>query len=386
MNTSQLQGLKSKISNILSDISSISYTEYQELNRDRMNRTSPEKDLKPYYLIYLLFVELLDFSYSGEEEKISFTIPIKYKENTFLLQHRKLGMALLSTNKSLESDSKKIVKLVNKAIDKAKPFFDYYANKASNANALNIINNSLAFYDRYNFQLELYKRKLKELTNYSNQKTIESGLDDPISDFVNRHNHINLLQREKKWIAISVIDSFFSLTEHIFIHASIIQGKLLTKSEIAKLTISEWKEKFKKCIDISIPYNLEIFNKLLCIKNNVRNHLAHGAFGKNNESFQIHSPVGAIPMVLSPTTSKFSIGENLKFTDDQIIKILEEFIEYYWEKNNFIETIYIRSGLPTILTFALDETYKNAMISVHEMESFTKYISEMCDNAANMDW
>ena len=48
MNASQLQGLKSKISNILSDISSISYTEYQELNRDRMNRTSPEKDLKPY--------------------------------------------------------------------------------------------------------------------------------------------------------------------------------------------------------------------------------------------------------------------------------------------------------------------------------------------------
>jgi hypothetical protein len=83
MNASQLQGLKSKISNILSDISSISYTEYKELNLDRMNRTSPEKDLKPYYLIYLLFVELLDFPYSGEEEKISFTIPIKYKKIYF---------------------------------------------------------------------------------------------------------------------------------------------------------------------------------------------------------------------------------------------------------------------------------------------------------------
>jgi hypothetical protein len=106
-------------------------------------------------------------------------------------------MALLSTNKSLESDSKNIVKLVNKAIDKAKLFFDYYANKASNANELNIINNSLAFYDRYYFQLKLYKIKLKELANYSNQKTIESELNDPISDFVNRHNHINLLQREK---------------------------------------------------------------------------------------------------------------------------------------------------------------------------------------------
>jgi len=203
---------------------------------------------------------------------------------------------------------------------------------------------------------------------------------------MNRYNYINTLTKERRWLAISVIDAFFSFTEHIFIHSAIIQGKLSNKAEIAKLTLSEWKEKFKCCIDISLPENLKIFNRLLSIKDNVRNYLTHGAFGKNNEVYQIHSPIGAMPMVLSPITADFSISENLSFTDDKIIKILEEFIEYYWEQDNFIETIYIKSGLPTILTFSLDNTYQKAMISNEEMELFTNHLSEIYCNSLNMDW
>lgn len=91
-------------------------------------------------------------------------------------------------------------------------------------------------------------------------------------------------------------------------------------------------------------------------------------------------------MVLSPITADFSISENLSFTDDKIIKILEEFIEYYWEQDNFIETIYIKSGLPTILTFSLDNTYQEAMSSNEKMELFTNHLSEIYCNSLNMDW
>lgn len=384
MNASQLQGLRSKISNILSDISSIPHTEYKKLNLYRMNRTSSEKDLKPYYLIYLLFVELLDFYYSGNEEKISFTIPIKYKNNIFLLQHRKLGMALLSDDSRLEDQAKELVKLINKAINKAKPFFAYYANEVSNSNDLNIINHSLSFYSRYKFQLNLYHQKSNKLLNIGSIPLEKDS--NWLLNAMNRYNYINTLTKERRWLAISVIDAFFSFTEHIFIHSAIIQGKLSNKAEIAKLTLSEWKEKFKRCIDISLPENLKIFNRLLSIKDNVRNYLTHGAFGKNNEVYQIHSPIGAMPMVLSPITADFSISENLSFTDDKIIKILEEFIEYYWEQDNFIETIYIKSGLPTILTFSLDNTYQKAMISNEEMELFTNHLSEIYCNSLNMDW
>ncbi|UTH26032.1 hypothetical protein L0F67_03480 [Actinobacillus suis] len=192
--------------------------------------------------------------------------------------------------------------------------------------------------------------------------------------------------KRKNWLAISVIDAFFSFTEHVFIHSAILQGKLQTKQEIAQLTVSEWKDKFKRCIDISVPKNRDFYDKLSLLKDQIRNHLTHGAFGKNNEAFQIHSPVGAIPMLISPTTSMFSVGENLKFTDEEAIKIIEEFIEYYWGSKNFIENIYIQSGLPAVLTFALDSTYKRAMVSLDEMENFTHYLSEEFCNSMNMDW
>jgi len=72
-------------------------------------------------------------------------------------------MALLSDDSRLEDQAKELVKLINKAINKAKPFFAYYANEVSNSNDLNIINHSLSFYSRYKFQL-IYITK--NLTNY----------------------------------------------------------------------------------------------------------------------------------------------------------------------------------------------------------------------------
>lgn len=384
MTESELQALKNKISLILKDISNLSESEYQAIEQGKMIRTPYEKELKPYYLIFLLFVSFLGYGYSGKEEKVSFTIPIKYKGNVFLLQHRKLGMALLSFSGVPKDDCLSVVKLINKAINKVKPFFDYYANETSNANSLNVINNSIPFFDRLCFQLELYKQKVKEKEEFTTRPI--NNTNDVLADIMSKYNQENTLEREKNWLAISVIDAFFSFTEHVFIHAAILQGKLLTKQEVAQLTVSEWKDKFKKCIDISVPKNRDFYDKLSLLKDQIRNYLTHGAFGKNNEAFQIHSPVGAIPMLLSPITSMFSIGENLRFTDEEVIKTIEEFLEYYWNSENFIENIYIQSGLPTVLTFALDNTYKSAMVSLDEMENFTYYLSEKFCNSMNMDW
>lgn len=384
MTESELQVLKNKISFILKDITNLSQSEYQGLDITNMMRTPCEKELKPYYLIFLLLVSLLGYGYSGEEEKISFTIPIKYKGNIFLLQHRKLGMALLTFNGTPKANSLEVTKLINKAISKAKPFFDYYANGISQTNNLNVINNSNLFFNRLLFQLELYKQKVKERESFTEK--FPSSTDDILDDFVSYFNQANVLQREQNWLAISVIEAFFSFSEHTFVHSAILQGQLLTKKDVAQLAVGEWKDKFTKCIDIEVPKNRAFYDKLIALKEQIRNHLTHGAFGKNNEAFQIHSPVGAIPMILSPATRMFSIGENLMFTDEDAISLIEGFIEYYWNSNNFIENIYIQSGLPTILTFALDNTYRDAMSSIESMEQFTNYLSNEFCNSVNMDW
>ena len=116
--------------------------------------------------------------------------------------------------------------------------------------------------------------------------------------------------------------------------------------------------------------------------------MAHGAFGKNGEAFQIHTGAGAVPLLMPHQngSSRFSMQSGIEFNEEEAIKAVEEFMSFYWESKVFPEVIYMQSSLPAILPFASDSTYSTAMASVEEMESFVEYQSKLHDDAANMDW
>ena len=44
------------------------------------------------------------------------------------------------------------------------------------------------------------------------------------------------------------------------------------------------------------------------------------------------------------------------------------------------------SDLPTILSYATDGTYQQAMASVENMEALVRRLTHEWENAANMDW
>ena len=50
--------------------------------------------------------------------------------------------------------------------------------------------------------------------------------------------------------------------------------------------------------------------------------MAHGAFGKNGEAFQIHSKVGAVPLLMTnqKSGSRFSIQPDTEFEEKEAIK------------------------------------------------------------------
>jgi len=71
---------------------------------------------------------------------------------------------------------------------------------------------------------------------------------------------------------------------------------------------------------------------------------------------------------------------------EEALEAIEGFMQFYWESKNFPEVIYIKSTLPSILTYASDSTYERAMTSIDDMESFVDYLIGVHDRAANMDW
>lgn len=82
-------------------------------------------------------------------------------------------------------------------------------------------------YNRYTFFLKLYKKSLgneprdgdKELIKYFKQLGFNNQTD---------------------WLALATIDTFFSWTEHVFIHLAILKGNLTTGTQVADMAEKEW--------------------------------------------------------------------------------------------------------------------------------------------------
>jgi len=341
-------------------------------------RTNAGRKLPPYYLIYFLFVDLLGYENLGRFEKIAWAVPIDCNGTVYFLEHRKMGMGLFATNRDYQEDEcLEIVKKIKKAIKVAHPYFEWFANNSAKRSKLNVLNYSERLYGRYEFLLTEHKKKIEEAISWKNETQHSDNLWNAYK-----------LKRESEWLALSAIDAFYGFTEHIFILASILRGQLLTGEDVANLADKNWASKFKECLDIEDNTVKLYYDKLITIKRQIRNYMAHGAFGKNGEAFQIHSGAGAVPLLMphQKGSSRFSMRGGTEFREEEAISAIEEFMRFYWDSSNFPEVLYIKSRLPCILTYASNSTYKNAITSIDNMRRLVDHLTGIHDRAGDMDW
>lgn len=193
--------------------------------------------------------------------------------------------------------------------------------------------------------------------------------------------------REAKWNAQAAIEAFFSWTEHAFIHLAILQGRLHTGKDVAQLAESDWKAKFKAALDLNDVSTKEHYDALLDLRAQIRNFLAHGAFGKRGEAFRFHSGAGAVPVLLTDDQRhRYSLTGKPAFDEKWAIDEIEAFIEHLWSASRAPAKHHISSDLPAILTFVEDGTYAHAMSSEESMMDFVEHLTGEIDRAANMDW
>jgi len=121
-------------------------------------RTNAGRQLPPYYLCYFLLVDLLEFKNLGQFEKVSWSVPIDFNGTAYLVEHRKFGVGVFTQeSETQESEAGEIVKRIKKAINMAKPYFEWKASEAAKQSHLNVVNHSNRLYDRYGYFSEQYK-------------------------------------------------------------------------------------------------------------------------------------------------------------------------------------------------------------------------------------
>ena len=186
-------------------------------------------------------------------------------------------------------------------------------------------------------------------------------------------------------MAISCIEAFFSWTEHLLIHLAIVGNNLSDGQKITKLIEAEWKEKFSAAITADDKTTKKLYDDLLIVRQQLRNFVAHGAFGKNGNAFSFHSATGAVPVLLNhdKIQNRFSLTGKLRFDEKSVMSLIDEFIEQLWDGPLKAALYYTQElSLPTIVTYAKDGTYAD----FEKMKRFTEELMYRLDNNANMDW
>jgi hypothetical protein len=349
-------------------------------------RTDAGRRLPPYYLVYFLLVDLLGFENLGQFEKVSWSVPIDYQGKAFLIEHRKMGLGVFAHDLPAdEAAAKDIVRRIEKAVKVARPFFDWMASNAVGASKVNVLNNSRPLFERFSFLKGLAESKRAEAEARKEERIVESNA---AGWSVTTYPYFQL-RREADWLSISAIEAFFSWTEHVLIHVAILCGRITSAQEVASLAASNWSDKFKCALDVSEPGTKILFDRLRSVRDELRNHVAHGAFGKDGEAFTFHSTVGAVPVLLphKSGSKKFRLGAGLEFDSAGAMAAIEDFLVFLWSGPREPARLYIQdSYLPVILTMAADRSYALAMHSVDSMKELIDYLGDAADRAANMDW
>lgn len=349
-----------------------------------------KRKLPSYYLVYFLLIDLLGFKNLGQFEKIALSIPIDYHGKAFLLEHGKFGFGLYAHDPENERfAAEEIATRVHKAVKAATPFFDYLARQAVERSEVNVINNSMPLLCRFKFIREIYQSKCAELVAQSELHDLKIKQRNLPLGVWSLGSACSNIKQEASWLAISAIEAFFSWTEHVLIHMAILSGNVTTAREIADLAAADWSRKFKSVFDITNEKEKALFDGALSLRQELRNYIAHGAFGKGGEAFSFHSKAGAVPVLLPDKagSKKFSIGSNLNFDYELAFDVVDNFIMLLWSGKRAPAQLYIQgSNLPAILTFCADGTYARAMTSLEEMESLVEYLSNMAEQAVNMEW
>jgi hypothetical protein len=352
-------------------------------------RSLAGRNLPDYYLIFFLFADLLGFKNLGQFEKVAWSFPIDYKGKAYLIEYRKFGVGVFVQDAGIdEQDAEEITKKINGAVKSIRPYYDCLAEEAVKKSEFNIVNNNQSLYQRFDYLLNLYKKEYEKYLKYKDKtkiKTRKSKYGEMIS-----YENLGFQYKQKaNWIAISCIEAFFSWTEHLFIHLAVVAQNLSDGERVSRLIEDEWKVKFNAAIKDNSKEANSFYNELLIVRQQLRNFVTHGAFGKDGNAFRFHSPTGTVPVLMSHKKKKnrFSLQGYLTFKEEDVISLIEEFIKYL-QNGQLAPAMYYTQhcGLPSILTMASDGRYEFATKDMDSMIQFSEYIIRLIDDSANMDW
>lgn len=342
------------------------------------------------YIVFIIFVHLQGYKFNPYYEKVFWEIPVKYKDKHFVLKHQKFGFQMIAQDETEESQEigREAAKQIKKAIPFAEKLIEPKIKELVQKGKITLDNHFHEIYNKYQFfrekaEHEFYEKQREELA-IQQVGTMEEMV---------RHINKNLRRTSAgNNYVVAMMDSYFSLIEHIFVlflpFVERINFKTLSVEEYIGMN---WKEKLFVLFDFeSNKVAQQMYNRLHTIKEHLRNPLTHGYFEKKGKSFFVQMDyLGGVPMVLTKSEKafKYGFGYGTEIRFEEIITCFDEFMKFLEDSDiTKYGYKYLDSGLPVSFSEESRKKYRSAMTDEESFDHFVEAESHFYTNAMNMDW
>jgi hypothetical protein len=195
-------------------------------------------------------------------------------------------------------------------------------------------------------------------------------------------------QREGSSFATAAVDAYYSRSEHFFVLAAAVREAPLPTGGLRAILQASWIERARMVLNLSDPATKKRYDRLVSIKEEWRNPIAHGGFHSSHASLFFHvRGVGALPFRLRRTPKGVEAAFTLQ--EDSFKSLLDVFDDFDSSLNNG-PLRFAKRWAESGLDLAFDERslreYRSAMESDALFDEYIDYRQAQADMHANMEY
>lgn len=279
---------KRRIASKLADFSK--NDEYQAI--DLFECTTYRVDRKEFPVPDLILFSLrniMEFTWTGNEEKVRWTVYFVFNKTPVAIQYRKFGLAICCS-KSMIIDIDRMRGQLQSIMPIVEKFLTQFAQRQISEGYVSIINHYQEFNARY-----IFFRNLASNSYGNANKPPELQKNNFIDKFSHDWNWKSQHIVEGGFYAIAMIDAYFSKIEHQLTLYLAFRGHPLKRDALKSFLLAGWDEKLKTVMPINKKTE-KTYAALKRIKERIRNPYSHGGTENDSGSLFVHIPtIGAVP-------------------------------------------------------------------------------------------
>jgi hypothetical protein len=287
---------------------------------EQLETMTPKGFPLPGLLLFGL-TQLLDLSDDGPGEKVRWTVRFALRGATFGFELRKFGLRMLCEPANLDTPITKevlgkaraLTNIVEQYLSESYILAQIKAGNVTMANLYSRLD------ERYRFL-----REQAEVAYARPPPPPETGESEFTTWY---HQDLGRPDREGGALATAAVDAYFSRIDHLFCLAAAFRSGPLPCASIVEFLGSNWPSKARAILNLQLPAAKTFYDKLVNVREEWRNPLAHGGFLSGGGSLYFHLPnVCALPARLRRTPNGVKLGfilEGTSFSD--IVHLFDSF-------------------------------------------------------------